>query len=76
MLRPVAVDDSVGTAPVDITMRGQEPQPLLTPVQILDLWNFSMRSFRRWSASGDLEVVRLSRSIRVRLRRLPIKVRL
>ena len=44
----------------------QEPEPLLTPRQILDLANTSMRSFRRWTASGELEVVRLGRSIRVR----------
>jgi hypothetical protein len=41
-------------------------EPLLTPRQILDLGNISMRSFRRWTASGELEVVRLGRSIRVR----------
>ena len=44
----------------------QDPEPLLTPPQILDLANASMRSFRRWTASGELEVVRLGRSIRVR----------
>ena len=44
----------------------QDPEPLLTPEQILDLANVSMRSFRRWTASGELEVVRLGRSIRVR----------
>ena len=41
-------------------------EPLLTPRQILDLANISMRSFRRWTASGELEVVRLGRSVRVR----------
>ena len=43
-----------------------DTEPLLTPGQILDLANTSMRSFRRWTASGELEVVRLGRSIRVR----------
>ena len=43
-----------------------DTEPLLTPRQILDLGNTSMRSFRRWAASGELEVVRLGRSIRVR----------
>ena len=45
---------------------GQEPEPLLTPAEILDLAKASMRSFRRWTANGELEVVRLGRSIRIR----------
>ena len=45
----------------------RDPEPLLTPAQILDLANVSIRSFRRWtSPGGGLEVVRLGRSIRVR----------
>ncbi|WP_222185005.1 helix-turn-helix domain-containing protein [Geminicoccus harenae] len=41
-------------------------EPLLTPEDVVKLTRSSMRSFRRWTASGQLEVVRLGRLVRVR----------
>ena len=40
--------------------------PLLTPWEIIALTRSSMRSFRRWTASGELEVLHLGRLVRVR----------
>ena len=41
-------------------------EPLLTPEDVITFTNSSMRTFRRWTASGQLEVLRLGRLVRVR----------
>ena len=41
-------------------------EPLLMPFEIVALTRSSIRSFRRWTASGELEVLRLGRLVRVR----------
>ncbi len=45
---------------------GPTVAPLLTPAEVTRLLNVSLRTVRRLIASGDLPVVRIGRSIRIR----------